>query len=178
MVNTKFDSKIVSVALGTVTKKQEVFKCPDILPGKRYKLKSPTANHATYILIFDIEKEGKLFPYEIFITTKDPDHQMWVQALTRVISAIFRRSEDITFLIEELKSIFDPKGGYRKKGGVWSNSLIAEIGEAIELHVNSLNGIVNNFPEDSLECMKCFAKAVVILDGCKTCLNCGDSKCS
>jgi len=178
MVNIKFNSKIVSVALGTVVKKQEVFKCPDILPGKRYKLKSPTANHATYILIFDVEKEGKLFPYEIFITTKDPDHQMWVQALTRVISAIFRRSEDITFLIEELKSIFDPKGGYRKKGGAWSNSLIAEIGEAIEQHINSLNGTVNDFPSDAIECNKCFAKAVVILDSCKTCLNCGDSKCS
>lgn len=179
MENIKFNSKIKSFSLEASKLKENTFKCPDILPAIRYKIKQPNADHAVYVIISDVTHNGKTFPYEIFITTKDPEHQMWVQALTRVISAIFRKGEDISFLIEELKGIYDPKGGYRKKGGDWSNSLVADIGDIISLHLSTLNGkTIQSFPEDAIQCNKCNTKAVVILDGCPTCLNCNYSKCS
>ena len=34
------------------------------------------------------------------------------------------------------------------------------------------------FPEGAKLCAKCQTKAMIMMDGCLTCLNCGDSKCA
>ncbi len=134
------------------------------------------------------------------------DHFQWVVALTRVISAVFRKGGDITFLAEELKAVFDPQGGYFKTGGRFMPSLVAEIGDAIEIHLKNLGLLQTEemsdyqkqilqekkeeyesktndksadgeFPESATLCNKCYTKAMILMDGCMTCLNCGNSKC-
>jgi hypothetical protein len=192
----------------------ETVSRPEILYGSTYKIKTPQSEHALYITINDMilnmgtEHEERR-PYEIFINSKNMEHFQWVLALTRVISAVFRKGGDATFLVEELKAVFDPKGGYFKKGGVFMPSLVAEIGCAIESHmkqIGMLQGLemddhqkqflaakrrefealhndtsqideTGSFPAKALLCGKCQTKAVVLMDGCMTCLNCGDSKC-
>ena len=185
---------------------------PEMLMGSTYKIKTPQSEHALYITINDMilnqgtEHEERR-PYEIFINSKNMEHFQWVLALTRVISAVFRKGGDACFLVEELKAVFDPRGGYFKKGGVFMPSLVAEIGHAIESHLKyigmikpeamsdvqkqfldqkrrefeALHGSANDeqtFPEQAVLCNKCSTKAMVLMDGCMTCLNCGDSKCS
>ena len=116
---------------------------PERLLGSTYKIKTPVSPHALYITINDVLlNQGTAFeqrhPYEIFINSKNMDHFMWVVALTRVISAVFRKGGDVTFMVEELKAVFDPKGGYFKKGGRYMPSLVAEIGYAIEDHLQAI----------------------------------------
>jgi len=185
---------------------------PELLLGSTYKIKTPQSEHALYITINDMilnqdtEHEERR-PYEVFINSKNMEHFQWVLALTRVISAVFRKGGDITFMVEELKAVFDPKGGYFKKGGVYMPSLVAEIGHAIEQHMKQIGMLKSlefdahqkqfladkraefeaahsadtaensDFPEQAQLCTKCQTKALVLLDGCMTCLNCGDSKC-
>jgi len=185
---------------------------PEILLGSTYKIKTPQSEHALYITINDMvlnqgtEHEERR-PYEVFINSKNMEHFQWVLALTRVISAVFRKGGDITFMVEELKAVFDPKGGYFKRGGVYMPSLVAEIGYAIEQHMKQIglmktpemdahqkqfladkrkefeaanNNETNNgsdFPEQAQLCSKCQTKALILMDGCMTCLSCGDSKC-
>lgn len=116
---------------------------PETLFGSTYKIKTPQSEHALYITINDIvlnmgtEYEDR-HPYEIFINSKNMEHFQWVLALTRVISAVFRKGGDTCFLVDELKSVFDPKGGYFKKGGVFMPSLVAEIGYTIEQHLKTI----------------------------------------
>jgi hypothetical protein len=150
-------------------------------------------------------------PFEIFINSKNMDHFQWIVALTRIISAVFRKGGDVIFLVEELRSVFDPQGGYFKPGGKYTPSLVAEIGDAIESHMKMIGMIPEDpldeqqkkmilekrrelsqrvdttenpdsndtqFPPESLLCPKCSTKAVILMDGCDTCLNCGYSKCS
>lgn len=186
----------------------EKLERPEILVGSTYKVKTPLSDHALYITINDIvlnpgtEHEQRR-PFEIFINSKNMDHFQWVVALTRVISAVFRKGGDATFLVEELKGVFDPKGGYFKRGGRFMPSLVAEIGEAIEDHMKSigllqeeqldahqqayidqkkqeLNAAADDspYPESASLCSKCNTKAAVFSDGCMVCLACGDSKCS
>jgi hypothetical protein len=187
---------------------------PEILQGCTYKVKTPLSDHALYITINDIvlnpgtEHELRR-PFEIFINSKAMDHFQWIVALTRIISAVFRKGGDCTFLVEELRSVFDPKGGYFKKGGKYMPSLVAEIGDVIESHMRMIGllkdqgpdphqrqfieekrsqyeaGVkaveaadIKSFPEGALLCAKCQTKAVIMMEGCMTCLNCGDSKCS
>lgn len=184
---------------------------PEILIGATYKIKTPLSDHALYITINDVilnqgtDHELRR-PFEIFINSKNLEHFQWVVALTRVISAVFRKGGDITFLVEELKAVFDPQGGYFKSGGRFMPSLVAEIGEAIESHMktigllkteelssvqksildekkaeyNERNNHKHNdgFPPTADLCLKCHTKAVIVMDGCKTCLSCGNSKCS
>ena len=185
---------------------------PEMLFGSTYKIKTPQSEHALYITVNDMilnmgtEHEERR-PYEVFINSKNMEHFQWVLALTRVISAVFRKGGDITFMVEELKAVFDPKGGYFKKGGVYMPSLVAEIGHAIEQHMKQIGMLKdmefdahqkkflaekrkefeekyndadesNDFPEQAQLCTKCQTKALVLMDGCMTCLNCGDSKCS
>ncbi|HIF53834.1 MAG TPA: NrdJb [Methylococcaceae bacterium] len=187
---------------------------PEVLLGSTYKIKTPQSEHALYITINDMvlnmgtEHEERR-PYEVFINSKNMEHFQWVLALTRVISAVFRKGGDVTFLVEEMKAVFDPQGGYFKKGGIFMPSLVAEIGHAIESHMKYIGMIVpeemgdaqkqflaekrkefeakhapsvkdeeNSFPEKATLCTKCSTKAMVLMDGCMTCLNCGDSKCS
>jgi len=187
---------------------------PEILYGSTYKIKTPQSEHALYITINDMilnqgtEHEERR-PYEVFINSKNMEHFQWVLALTRVISAVFRKGGDTCFLVDELKAVFDPKGGYFKKGGVFMPSLVAEIGCAIESHLKSIGMLKDKefseherrfltakrqefenqytdsayqndseeFPAQALLCNKCQTKAVVLMDNCMTCLNCGESKC-
>jgi hypothetical protein len=193
-----------------VERMHENLERPEVLVGSTYKIKTPQSEHALYITINDIilnqgtEHEERR-PYEIFINSKNMEHFQWVLALTRVISAVFRKGGDATFLVEELKAVFDPRGGYFKKGGVFMPSLVAEIGHAIEAHMKhigmikpeglsdhqkqlidekrrefeALHGASEGqaFPEKAVLCNKCSTKAMVMMDGCMTCLNCGESKC-
>ena len=196
-----------------IEKMNENVTRPEALRGSTFKIKTPLSEHALYITINDIVlNEGTAHeqrrPYEIFINSKNMDHFQWVLALTRVVSAVFRKGGDCTFLVEELKAVFDPKGGYFKRGGKFMPSLVAEIGECIEKHLmqigmleseeisdhqkrimdekraqfearssESSNDEPNPYPAGSQLCGKCMTKAVILMDGCMTCLSCGDSKC-
>ena len=174
----------------------------DILEGNTYKIKTPNSDHAMYITINDIvinagEAEEHRRPFEVFINSKNMEHFMWIVALTRVISAIFRKGGGITFLVEEMKAVFDPRGGYYKRGGKYMPSLVAEIGEVIQQHLVSIGMMDGQLggPELQLkkqlieeklgpdaisnanQCPKCAAMALVRMDNCDTCLECGHSKC-
>jgi hypothetical protein len=198
-------------------KMHENVERPDMLLGSTYKIKTPLSEHALYVTINDVilnedtDHETRQ-PYEIFINSKSMDQFQWVVALTRVISAVFRKGGDVCFLVEELKAVFDPQGGYFKKGGKFMPSLVAEIGDAIESHMKMIGLIKDegpdehqrklmaakraeyetkrevavescdddagtSFPEGAQLCKKCHTKATIMMDGCMTCLNCGDSKC-
>lgn len=117
-------------------KMNETIPRPEILTGKTYKLKPPGSDHAFYITINDISIENKTYPYEIFIQSKDMSHYQWSVALTRTLSAVFRKGGELQFLIKELKEVFDPKGGYWAKGGKYVPSLVAGIGYILEEHLN------------------------------------------
>jgi hypothetical protein len=167
---------------------------PNCLTGTTYKIKTPQSDHALYITINDMVLNGdERHPYEMFINSKNMEHFQWVLALTRLVSAVWRKGGDSTFLVEELKNVFDPKGGYYKKGGVYMPSLVAEIGTVIEQHLIATGVIkvkVDAHQQAYLEakkeeakgvemqlCTKCNVKALILMDGCMTCTNCGDSKC-
>lgn len=177
----------------------EVLKRPEVLEGKTYKIKPPTENHALYITINNIvinagTEHEKLMPFEIFAISKSMESFQWIVALTLVITAIFRKGGDVAFLVHELKPIFDPKGGYFRKGGKFMPSVVAEIGHIIEQHLIEIGAMqgkkldaaqakyVANKLADSQQnkgalCAKCGDNSVVILDGCATCVSCGESKC-
>ena len=146
-------------------------------------------------------------PFEIFVNSKNMEHFQWIVGLTRVMSAVFRKGGDITFLVEELGSVFDPNGGYYKKGGRYVPSLVAELGQVVEQHLINIGmlkqqkpdehqqnlidekkasfveknpdglDLDTGFPNGSQLCKKCNVKASIMMDGCLTCLNCGESKC-
>ncbi len=123
-----------------VVEMHERLERPQMLFGSTYKIKTPLSMHALYVTINDILlNEGtpheQRRPFEVFINSKNMEHFQWIVALTRIISAVFRKGGDVTFLVEELHSVFDPKGGYFKKGGKYMPSLVAEIGDAIESHL-------------------------------------------
>ena len=115
----------------------------EALEGSTYKIKTPLDDHAMYVTINDITlNPGTVHeqrrPFEIFINSKNMDHFQWIVALTRLMSAVFRKGGDVTFLAEELQAVFDPKGGYFKPGGKFMPSIIAEIGEVIEHHMQKI----------------------------------------
>ena len=227
----KIDSRIVGCevirpdqkdpAAGRVQQLDELLQRPEALEGATYKIKTPLSEHALYVTINDIvlnpgtEHEQRR-PFEIFINSKNMDHFQWIVALTRIISAVFRKGGDCTFLAEELKAVFDPKGGYFKKGGKFMPSLVAEIGDVIEMHLRKIGLLEadgldehqkafieqkkaelarntnpgtpanedqqpatggSSYPPGATLCGKCNTKAMIQMDGCMTCLNCGDSKC-
>lgn len=166
---------------------------PSELEGVTYKIKTPASEHALYVTINDIEINGKRRPFEIFINSKNMDNFAWITALTRVLSAVFRHDEDPSFVIEELQSVFDPRGGYFRPGGKYMPSLVAEIGECIRCHLVKIGVIQLQEPSTELlakrqatqdqgikkldQCPKCNQFSVAKLDGCDTCLDCGYSKC-
>ncbi|MBL0565777.1 TSCPD domain-containing protein [Aeromonas veronii] len=223
----KIDKKIVAYKVRTKDEPQEDLSAqddvvhmhetvlrPERLMGTTYKLKTPehVSEHSLFITINDIIlNEGTVHetrrPFEIFINSKSLEHYQWIVALTRIISAVFRKGGDVTFLVEELRSVFDPKGGYWNKGK-YVPSLIAEIGNVIESHLTEIGMLKapgldehqqaflaekqaelkaaqeakeqqagSGFPANAALCYKCHTKALVLKDGCMTCLNCGDSKC-
>ena len=196
-----------------VIRMHEKLERPEVLVGSTYKIKTPISDHAMYVTINDIVlNEGTEFeqrrPFEVFINSKNLDHFQWIVALTRIISAVFRKGGDVTFLVDELKAVFDPRGGYWQPGGKFMPSIIAELGYVIEKHLQTI-GLMRkreldvhqqklvdqkraeyearakqadafakpHFPEGAQLCGRCSTAAVVMLDGCMTCLNCGDSKC-
>jgi hypothetical protein len=115
----------------------------EALEGSTYKIKTPLDDHAMYVTINDmILNQGTEFeqrrPFEIFINSKNMDHFQWIVALTRLMSAVFRKGGDVTFLAEELQAVFDPKGGYFKSGGKFMPSIVAEIGAVIEHHLQKI----------------------------------------
>jgi hypothetical protein len=121
----------------------EKLERPEMLIGSTYKVKTPLSEHALYVTINDIilnhgTQNELRRPFEIFINSKNMDHFQWIVALTRIISAVFRKGGDVIFLVEELRSVFDPRGGYFKKGGKYMPSLVAEIGDAIECHMRMI----------------------------------------
>ena len=119
-----------------------------VLAGFTYKLRWPGSDHAMYITINDIERDGRRRPFEVFINSKNLEHYAWTVALTRMISAIFRRGGDVTFVVEELKAIFDPQGG-QWMGGRYVPSLLAAIGQVIERHMIR-TGFLNAPPRPGL----------------------------
>jgi len=222
------------LAVADVIQMHERIERPEVLVGSTYKIKSPLFEHALYVTINDIvlnagsEHEHRR-PFEIFINSKNMDHFQWIVALTRIMSAVFRKGGDVTFLVDEMKAVFDPKGGYFKAGGVYMPSLVAELGSIVEDHLKSIGMLIDpemsehqrtliaekrrayddrskknsdvspapvnpapsqssteeiaitgdgaSFPPSASMCHKCSTKALVLLDGCATCLNCGYSKC-
>ena len=209
-----------------VIQMHERIERPEVLVGSTYKIKSPLVEHAMYVTINDIvlnpgtEHELRR-PFEVFINSKNMDHFQWIVALTRIMSAVFRKGGDVTFLVDEMKAVFDPRGGYFKAGGVYMPSIVAEIGSVMETHLKSI-GLLHDpemstsqrqliaekraayeargqavevapaapavakdeagaassaFPAGATLCDKCNTSAVVIMDNCATCLNCGYSKC-
>jgi len=213
----------------------EKIERPEALVGSTYKIKSPLVEHAMYVTINDIVlNQGTQHelrrPFEVFINSKNMDHFQWIVALTRIMSAVFRKGGDVTFLVDEMKAVFDPRGGYFKAGGVYMPSIVAEIGSVVEEHLKSIGMIIDpelsdaqraliaekrsayenrakkksdaasplsgdsadsarveeaaaeageggSFPATASLCFKCNTKAMVLMDGCQTCLNCGYSKC-
>ena len=209
--------------MAEVIQMHEKVERPDTLIGATYKIKSPLFEHALYVTINDIvlnqgTPHESRRPFEIFINSKNMDHFQWIVALTRIMSAVFRKGGDVTFLVEELKAVFDPRGGYFKAGGVYMPSIVAEIGSVVEQHMKNI-GLIHDpemdeatrkliaekraayealdskknadagvsagststetltFPPGSMMCDKCNTKALVLMDNCQTCLNCGYSKC-
>lgn len=121
----------------------ENVKRPEMLVGATYKIKTPQSEHALYVTINDMvlnhgTKHEIRQPFEIFINSKNMDHFQWIVALTRLMSAVFRKGGDVTFLAEELQAVFDPKGGYFKPGGRFMPSIIAEIGDVIAHHMQKI----------------------------------------
>ena len=183
----------------------EALKRPDMLSGCTYKIKTPQSEHALYITINDMVLNAETeyeerHPYEMFINSKNMENFQWVLALTRLVSAVWRKGGDSSFLVEEFKNVFDPKGGYYKRGGVYMPSLVAEIGCVIEQHLKSIGVIKtvideyqqayiqekreevmgkeeSGYPANATLCDECNTKAVIVMDNCKVCLNCASSKC-
>jgi len=193
-------------AADNVVQMHEKLERPPVLQGASYKISTPLSEHALYVTINDIVLNAGTAhemrrPFEMFINSKNMDHFQWIVALTRIVSAVFRKGGDVTFLVEELRSVFDPRGGYFKAGGHFVPSLVGEIGDVLEQHLREI-GILRDeapdphkkayleqkraeagvgrhgFPAHAELCVKCRTKAAVTLDGCLVCLQCGDSKCS
>jgi ribonucleoside-diphosphate reductase alpha chain len=155
---------------------------PETLIGSTYKIKWPESEHALYVTINDIEEDGKRRPFEIFINSKNMEHYAWTLALTRMISAVFRRGGDVSFVAEELKAVFDPRGG-AWLGGRYVPSLLAAIGDVIQRHLDNdaIKAVVAHDTAAHAKprsCPKCGAAALIRAEGCDKCLECGYSKCS
>ena len=171
--------KIKSYKVLTVEEKVSEIERPEVLDGKTYKIKLP--DFAMLVTIND--HNGK--PYEIFTESKNVEHFQWVKALTLVTSLALQNGCPASILAKEMKEIHDGLGGRLKKGGGRHNSIVAQIGDILEQHTGEVKEVSEYVAAKRLEgydnatiCPKCNAKAVVLLDGCQTCLECGDSKCS
>ncbi|HEX7324306.1 MAG TPA: NrdJb [Rhodanobacteraceae bacterium] len=207
----------------SIVQMHEKIERPEALLGETFKIKSPLFDHALYVTINDmVLNRGTQYevrrPFEIFINSKNMEQFQWIVALTRVMSAVFRKGGDCTFLVEELRAVFDPRGGYFKPGGTFMPSIVAELGSILRTHLINIGlmaeselesgqrelilekkaelakreqahahvettpaSTVDNgqgkFPPNARVCGKCHAKALIRMDNCDTCLNCGASKC-
>ena len=156
----------------------------EALHGSTYKLKWPDSAHAVYVTINDVIDGGERRPFEIFVNSKNMEHYAWTLGLTRMISAVFRRGGDVSFVPEELKAVFDPRGGAWMQGR-YVPSLLAAIGGIIERHMTGLAGEPQMMPAPQSQpmalgtspCPQCGATALIKVEGCNNCLDCGYSKC-
>ncbi|HEV2263610.1 MAG TPA: adenosylcobalamin-dependent ribonucleoside-diphosphate reductase [Stellaceae bacterium] len=166
---------------------------PEALPGHTYKVAWPLSEHALYITINDIVQDGRLRPFEIFVNSKNMEHYAWTVALTRMISAVFRRGGDVSFVVEELKAVFDPRGGAWMEGH-YVPSILAALGNVIEQHMIEIGFIqpktapaaveaqrqVVNLPGQTAglrQCPKCGQAALIRIENCDQCTSCDYSKC-
>ena len=169
----------------------EPLERPRELEGNTYKLRWPDSEHAIYITINDIVVGGRRRPFEVFINSKNMEHFAWTVALTRMISAVFRRGGDISFVVEEMKAVFDPRGGAWMEGK-YIPSILAAIGGVIEQHLIAIGFIsgegmglksdpqaevVNLGAPRGKACTSCGSYEMRMIEGCLTCANCGYSKC-
>jgi ribonucleoside-diphosphate reductase alpha chain len=192
---------------GAVVYMTQPLSRPEALPGQTYRLHWPDSEHALYITLNDIVQDGRRRPFEIFINSKNMEHYAWTVALTRMISAVFRRGGDVAFVVEEMKAVFDPRGGAWVEGR-YVPSLLAAIGDVIERHMIAIgflppNGaagdpaiearVVNlggdrasgatagaalTFAGARLrQCPKCGEAALIRIEGCDQCTSCAYSKC-
>ncbi len=164
---------------------------PDSLEGRTYKLKWPGSEHAIYITVNDIVQGGRRRPFEIFVNSKNMEHFAWTVALTRMISAVFRRGGDVSFVVEELKAVFDPRGGAWMEGR-YVPSILAAIGGVIERHLVETGFMaaraaglgaetdvaIAAIQTSAKACPRCGSYDVRMTEGCLTCFTCGNSKCS
>ncbi len=191
-----------SVEQGGVVYMTQPLARPEALPGRTYKLRWPESDHAIYITLNDVVQDGRRRPFEIFINSKNMEHYAWTLALTRMISAVFRRGGDVSFVVEELKAVFDPRGG-AWMGGRYVPSLLAAIGDVIEQHMIDIGFLptpegraeakrlaaaasgasgapgaeAQPSPRAVRQCPKCGSASLVFQEGCDLCLSCGYSRC-
>ena len=172
---------------------------PQALPGQTYKLRWPESDHAIYVTVNDVVQDGRRRPFEIFINSKNMEHYAWTVALTRMISAVFRRGGDVSFVVEEMKAVFDPRGG-AWLGGKYKPSLLAAIGEIIERHMIDIGFLPAPQGSDARaeaerqaqvagldlerrgrsayrQCPRCGAAALVHQEGCDLCTSCSYTRC-
>jgi ribonucleoside-diphosphate reductase alpha chain len=167
----------------------QIPKRPEQLEGTTYKLKTSLSPDAFYVTINDLIEDGERRPYELFINTKNLQHFSWIVAITRLISAVFRHDSKPTFLVDELKSIYDPNGGYFKKGK-YMPSLAAEIGHVVEQHLEKIGitkgaskiksnaKITEVVDSNKMICPQCNERELINQENCLKCLACTYSKCS
>ena len=162
------DKKQVTVAdaqreRDNIIRMHEKIERPDgmeCLEGATYKIRTPLDEHALYVTVNDIvlnkgTENEKRRPFEVFINSKNMDHFQWIVALTRVMSAVFRKGGDVTFMVEELQAVFDPRGGYYKPGGKFMPSLVAEIGAVVEHHLKVIGLLADDtMTPEQLELIK------------------------
>ncbi|MDG1181343.1 MAG: adenosylcobalamin-dependent ribonucleoside-diphosphate reductase [Tateyamaria sp.] len=176
---------------GDVIYMAEPLDRPSALEGNTYKVKWPDSEHAIYITINDVVIGGRRRPFEVFINSKNMEHFAWTVALTRMISAVFRRGGDVSFVVEELKAVFDPRGG-AWMGGKYIPSILAAIGGVIEKHMIATGFIagegmglkvdpkaesVHASAPRGKSCPSCCSYEMRMIEGCMTCASCGFSKC-
>ncbi|HJO68273.1 MAG TPA: ribonucleoside-diphosphate reductase, adenosylcobalamin-dependent, partial [Rhodospirillales bacterium] len=176
---------------------------PESLAGATYKVRWPDSDHAIYITVNDIVQDSRRRPFEVFINSKNMEHFAWAVALTRMISAVFRRGGDVSFVVEEMKAVFDPRGG-QWVGGRYVPSILAAIGEAIERHMIAIGflpapaSLIQDRGDEKAvvalaggngaeppasgapfrQCPKCGQAGIVRQENCDTCTACGYSRCS
>ena len=180
-------------ANGDIIYMSEPLDRPSTLDGNTYKLKWPDSEHAIYVTINDIIVNDKRRPFEVFINSKNMEHFAWTVGLTRMISAVFRRGGDVSFVVDELKAVFDPRGG-AWVGGKYIPSILAAIGGILEEHMMKIgfikdsdkslfhkSGEVTKVENLKLSrqksCTSCGQFDLQMIEGCMTCRSCGYSKC-
>ena len=178
---------------GDIIYMSEPLDRPSTLDGNTYKLKWPDSEHAIYVTINDIIVNDKRRPFEVFINSKNMEHFAWTVGLTRMISAVFRRGGDVSFVVDELKAVFDPRGG-AWVGGKYIPSILAAIGGILEEHMMKIgfikdsdkslfhkSGEVTKVENLKLSrqksCTSCGQFDLQMIEGCMTCRSCGYSKC-
>ena len=205
--DTKDDGRQAELPLKTQTPPEDQFEAggvvymtqplsrPEELPGATYKVRWPESDHAMYITINDIIMDGRRRPFEMFVNSKNMEHYAWTVALTRMISAVFRRGGDVSFVVDELKAVFDPRGGQWVEGR-YVPSILAAIGDVIERHMidigfmpapdakspvaEALRKAAGDDTTDSRlpRCPKCSMPSLIHQEGCDLCTSCGYSKCA